>query len=243
MVSSRRQNGLLTESLEEMTENEWLTCTNSSSMLRFLRAKLSARQLRLFICALCRQSWHLFVDNRSRQAVVIGERFADRVASKKNLETALANAKAATRIFQSRFQRVSEEDEAFQLAWDAAEAARIAQKAVEADVWLAALQVAGNWATSERTGSYLFVREICGNPFHLISLNPGWLTPTVTGLARAAYEERNLPSGELDPVRFAVLADALQDAGCDNEDILAHCRQPGEHWRGCWLLDSITGRK
>ncbi len=66
---------------------------------------------------------------------------------------------------------------------------------------------------------------------------PAWLTPTVTSLAIAAYEERSLPSGELDTARLAILADALEDAECDNTDILTHLRGPGPHVRGCWPVD------
>jgi hypothetical protein len=64
----------------------------------------------------------------------------------------------------------------------------------------------------------------------------------VVALAQAAYDNRTLPAGTLDPVRFAVLADALEDAGCDNADILNHLRGPGPHVRGCWVLDLPLGK-
>jgi hypothetical protein len=80
---------------------------------------------------------------------------------------------------------------------------------------------------------------IFGNPFRPVSLNPGWLTPDVIALAQTAYENRSLPAGTLDNDRLAVLGDALEDAGCDNADILNHCRQPGEHVRGCWAVDLL----
>jgi hypothetical protein len=232
-----------------MTEAEWLTCTNSSRMLEFLREKLSARKLRLFVGACCRSSWHLLADKRSRQAVAICERFADGVASKKNLETALANAKAAARIVRLRLQEtarrpgVSQEAEGFQMAWATNEAVWAAQKAVEGDAWRSALQLAGTWATSERTGRYSFMREIIGNPFRPISINPSWLTSTISNLAATAYEDRALPSGHLDFTRLAVLADALEVAGCTNADILTHCRHPGPHVRGCWVVDLILGKE
>jgi hypothetical protein len=68
-----------------------------------------------------------------------------------------------------------------------------------------------------------------------------WLTPVVESLACAAYEERSLPSGELDPLRLAVLADALEESGCLNEVILAHLREAGPHVRGCFALDALLG--
>jgi len=69
------------------------------------------------------------------------------------------------------------------------------------------------------------------------------LGPTVTELVTVAYEERSLPSGELDPARLAVLADALEDAGCDTADILNHLREPRLHYRGCWPLDLLLGKE
>ena len=66
------------------------------------------------------------------------------------------------------------------------------------------------------------MRDIVGNPFHSVTLDRTWLTPTVSSLATAAYEERALPSGELDAARLGVLADALEEAGCSSADLLAH---------------------
>lgn len=69
-----------------------------------------------------------------------------------------------------------------------------------------------------------------------------WLTPTVLSLARPAYDERRA-DGTLFPDRLAVLADALEDAGCDNADVLRHLRSPGPHARGCWALDLTLGKE
>jgi len=81
-----------------------------------------------------------------------------------------------------------------------------------------------------------FLRDIFGNPFQPVALNPAWQTSTVTALARAIYTDRAFE-------RLPILADALEDAGCDNADILNHCRQGGDHVRGCWVVDLILGKK
>src|SRR5262245_63965209 len=60
-----------------MTEKEWLTCTDPRPMLPFLKDKVSARKLRLFLCAECRRIWHCLKDQRSREAVEVAEKFAD----------------------------------------------------------------------------------------------------------------------------------------------------------------------
>src|SRR5262249_23472844 len=81
-----------------------------------------------------------------------------------------------------------------------------------------------------------FLRCIFGNPFHPVTLTPAWQTSTVTALAQSIYDDRAFD-------RLPILADALEDAGCDNADILNHCRQPGEHVRGCWVVDLILGKE
>jgi hypothetical protein len=79
------------------------------------------------------------------------------------------------------------------------------------------------------------LQKLVGNPFRAIKFIPSWLTTTVVSLASGIYEEKAFD-------RMPILADALQDAGCDNEDILNHCRQPGEHVRGCWVVDLLLGK-
>ena len=86
------------------------------------------------------------------------------------------------------------------------------------------------------------VRDIFGNPFRPVKIHPSWLTPPVMTLARGVCDERLLPTGHLDPDRLAVLSDALEEAGCDDADILEHLRSPGPHVRGCWVVDLLTGR-
>ena len=80
-----------------------------------------------------------------------------------------------------------------------------------------------------------FLRDIFGNPFRLVAIEPAWLTETVVGIARGIYEDRAFE-------RMPILADALQDAGCEHPDILTHCREPGVHVRGCWVVDLVLGK-
>ena len=70
-----------------------------------------------------------------------------------------------------------------------------------------------------------------------------WNAGAVRRLAEAAYAERQLPAGALDPARLAVLADALEEAGCTDADLLGHLRGPGPHVRGCWVIDLLSGRE
>jgi hypothetical protein len=84
------------------------------------------------------------------------------------------------------------------------------------------------------------LREIFANPVRPpLPVNPSilaWNDGTVRKLAQAIYDERRF--GDL-----PILADALEEAGCDNADIPAHCRQPGEHVRGCWVVDLLLAKE
>ncbi|MBP3959652.1 hypothetical protein J8F10_30775 [Gemmata sp. G18] len=80
------------------------------------------------------------------------------------------------------------------------------------------------------------LRDIFGNPFRLVNFSPDWRTSTAVALASQMYESRDFSA-------MPILADALQDAECDNDDILNHCRQPGEHVRGCWVVDLLFGKE
>ena len=73
------------------------------------------------------------------------------------------------------------------------------------------------------------------DPFRPHSVDSGWLTRTVLDLAQAIYDDRAFAD-------LPILADALEDAGCTDRAILDHCRQPGEHVRGCWAVDLVLGK-
>jgi hypothetical protein len=91
---------------------------------------------------------------------------------------------------------------------------------------------------AQRKWEVLLIRDIFGNPFRAVSLVPSWLIwneATVAKLAQAIYDERAFE-------RLPVLADALEEAGCTDAEILAHCRGPGPHVRGCWALDLLLGK-
>ena len=88
---------------------------------------------------------------------------------------------------------------------------------------------------AERMAQLALLRDIFGNPFRPVSLDSAWLTSDVLALARGIYDERAFD-------RMPILADALQDAGCDNDAILTHCRGSEPHVRGCWVVDLLLGK-
>jgi hypothetical protein len=93
------------------------------------------------------------------------------------------------------------------------------------------------WAEEwDAAASLPFIRCLFGNPFRTVAFSPAWRTDTTVSLARHMYDARDFTA-------MPILADALQDAGCDNEDILDHCCGSGPHVRGCWVVDLVLGKE
>ncbi len=235
-----------------MTEAEWLTCNEPKPMLEFLRRKTGERKLRLFAVACCRRLWHYPLEKMDdsegaswvrpfREAIGIGEKLADGRATAEELATVKYLDGNGVEILDAFRGCVDLTDDLLP---------EVSQNTIWAvDEWAFAGYLPLSHAAdqtpeqAEKAAHSDLLREIFGNPFRPVSIKPAWLTPTVSNLATVAYEERVLPSGELDPARLAVLADALEEAGCDNADILNHLRSPGPHVRGCWPVDLLTGRE
>ena len=79
------------------------------------------------------------------------------------------------------------------------------------------------------------LRDIFGNPFRPVAFDPRWRSADAVGLARGIYEDRAFD-------RLPLLADALMDAGCDDDQVISHCRSEGPHVRGCWVLDLVLDK-
>jgi hypothetical protein len=224
-----------------MTENQWLACIAPQQMLLFATAggRGSERKLRLFGCACCRRIWCLLLDERSRTALEIAEHYADGRANNEQLREALGPAR---RI-------ISQADSycVYYAKSAAAMAAALGFRDLLSEGGISAAKAAAfehavhaeydaKIAKREWAAQACLVRDIFGNPFRPVILNPAWRTSNVTALAQAIYDDRAFD-------RLPILADALEDAGCDNADILNHCRQPREHVRGCWVVDLVLGRE
>lgn len=180
-----------------MTEAEWLECGDTLPMLELLLTmKTTSRKLRLFACTWFRDSrW-----SSVAEIVEIGERYADGVALRGEIEQA---------------RRSAGRSGGKQAAW----------VTVCDDVAYSMRPVLSHEFADLR-GNVNILRDIFGNPFHAVTFAPEWRTETAVTLAQTMYDARdfgNLP----------ILADALQDAGCEKADVLEHCRGPGPHVRGC----------
>jgi len=222
-----------------VTEQEWMTCTDPTSMILFLQAtgKVSARKLRLVAVTCCRRVWPLLTDERSRRAVELAEQSVDELISWSALD---ATSTAAREVKHHEYHA---DVAAFAASYAPTP---ILEFAHVVGIMQTAAEAPDTGVHLEESAQAALLREVFGplpfRPFHVAPALLRWNDGIVRRLADAVYDERKLPEGTLDATRIAVLGDALEDAGCDNADILNHCRQPDVHVRGRWVVDLLTGR-
>ncbi|MGF1581071.1 MAG: hypothetical protein ACFCD0_17030 [Gemmataceae bacterium] len=221
-----------------MTEKQWLACTRPDWMLEHVRTKMSHRKLRLFAVACCRRTEQLFLDERCDTAVEVAELFADGLATQDERKQAAEGVRACR-------QGLSGLDESYRAVRAAHLAASFLCAAFPFESAQAALTfcpraigfMSEDYLTTQRQEEELhcqLLRDIAGNPFQKIRLDRTWLTSDTTLLAHAIYQRKRF--GDL-----PILADALEEAGCTHEGLLAHCRENQTHVRGCWVIDLLLG--
>ena len=228
-----------------MIEAEWQSATNVHTLLQFLRdrpgdyVKPTERKRRLFRCACGRRclrylptEWHL-------KTIEEAERFADGLVSWKRLAEAetkahyaptapgyVHNVVVAETVRSMVAQLVGDHDDVWDSMFGTADYACEAVGGCPSKP-----------SDEEQRAQCDIARDIFGNPFRLVAFAPEWRTDTALVLARQMYEAREFSAAP-------ILADALQDAGCDSDDILNHLRDTtATHVRGCWALDLVLGRE
>lgn len=209
-------------------EREWLQATQPILMLAHLGERASRRKLLLFGCAAIRRVWHLLTHKHGRRAVETVERFADGLTSSQAVT--LAAGKAGWQIQYA----VGDSRLALAAARDLADAQR------HRDLWSSIRGAASGILTidfsSEAVAQARFLHDIFSDPFQPVNFDPRWRYETTVALAGGIYA-----GGAFD--RMPILADALEDVGCDDRAILDHCRGPGPHVKGCWVVDLILGKE
>jgi hypothetical protein len=225
-----------------MTEAEWAVSFEAPRMIAALRGKGSERLWRLYAVACVRRTAHLMRDARSRKALEVAERFADGAATEVELNLARTRAEAAAH--QALYEEYIDEvranfcwDAEFQAVWEARRAAETALLCLAEDIGKTFDGQTTEIADTLQDPDLL--RELFGNPFRWKLLDPAWLAcndGAAGKVARAIYDNHEFN-------HLPILADALEEAGCSDADILAHSRQPGEHARGCWVLDLVLGKE
>jgi hypothetical protein len=211
-----------------MTEAEWLASFDLRQMLESARSKIGDRQLRLFAVTCCRLHWSELPGKNFRKAVKAAEQYLEGERTEAELQASRGSVYAAHRSLPAADAN-PDVRELKEFVRHLAIAA--VSYAIEFD-----LPRCFDWPTISNPHVQAdILRDIAGNPFRPVALDPRWLTSTVLGLASAIYAERAFD-------RLPILADALEEAGCDHPNILVHCRGPGPHVRGCWVVDLILGK-
>jgi hypothetical protein len=248
-----------------MTETEWQECISPELMLDYLGERMSPRKRLLFACACVRRIWPLLDHERLRQAVRLGERFADGGVPAEVVDKA--------RRLVKRLRKEREVEERRRGTW-MLRAARAAAQAVEAllpeqgpiliaprdirdqpDVVSATrtARTAARASEAEREEDTLaaiepirrlhrldaveLIREIFGNPSQPAAIDPRWLDWKENKIVRMARVVYRKRCFR----NLPILADALEEAGCSDASILTHCRAPMDHARGCWVVDLLLG--
>ena len=254
-----------------MTEQEWLAGVDPEPMLEFLRGKAADRKLCLFGWACFRCTWPLLDENWKRMAnnpwwgrmrfsrieiewakteadlvrkgVELAERVADGLTDLTELKALFASPEYASWDIHSANEPSFAEE-----YFTGSDAAWIAKACAYRARYVAQYRSPSSYPffarfrcpsqldyDREQSAQCHRLRDIFGSPFRPVVFDPTWLSADVVRLAQAIYEERTYD-------RLPILADALAETGCPNHDIQSHCRGPGPHVRGCWVLDQILGK-
>jgi hypothetical protein len=221
-------------------------------MLEFLQGKVSDRKLRLVACGNCRREWACLRDD-GRTAVATAERFADGQAddaersraddlASKEVEREYRHLELVGGAIQSPPRLSPAEERWLQVLLDESffrfAVARMASASTlpSPELWEGLPRGGPSYLPSEHS----VLKDLFSPlPFRPVTIDPAWLRwnfATVPAIARHAYEDRTYHD-------LPILADALEDAGCTDPDILTHCRRPGEHVRGCWVVDLLLGKE
>ncbi|QJW98768.1 hypothetical protein [Frigoriglobus tundricola] len=247
-------------STEADAEAAWFTCTDPRPMCALLRGKERGRKFRLFASACCRRIAHLLTDDRSHHALDLFERFLDgeltmteyAYGERAAAEACAAQARIAggnetargtseadrVRLFACMFAAQAVTDCYGPVASAAVDCCGALRGHATADIRDEARmrETGERIEAAERAAQAELLRDIFGNPIYPIALDPTWRTTLVVTLAQKMYAARDFGA-------MPDLADALQDAGCENERVLSHCRYSDRaHTRGCWLIDLVLGK-
>lgn len=238
-----------------MTEAGWLNGSDHGEMIDYVQESAKGRQVRLLCLACCRRVWGYLTDVRSRAAVEAMEIEVERPDSPllDELQTPRPHVWLVAR---SATVAVSNADTPLIATRHASETVVLTAAGYTGEPLGTPLNAAIHAAcealqeaesrvtdvdfddtdTDEEAAQRELMRDIFGNPFRPVTFSAEWRTETAVALARQMYESREFGA-------MPILADALQDAGCDDADILNHCRGDGPHVRGCWVVDLVLGKE
>jgi len=232
-----------------MTSEEWDRCADYQQLLRAIGSTWSAdlRRRRLLANACFLQLMRSGLDDDLRfgrctleNVIDVSEQFAEKHAT--------AKAMRAYNFEISRWKRKNLKKWNDKIISRTEDAVDVLIQLTSSDhpdyATLLTVELTLRQSWKRNPGEYAsgvsdLLRDIFGNPFRPVAIDPDWLTwrdGTIPNLAQTIYDDRRFDI-------LPILADALQEAGCINEDIIQHCHSPGPHVRGCWVVDLLLGKK
>jgi hypothetical protein len=235
-----------------MTEAEWLSLDNAGVILSYAPRDGAGidRRLRLYRCALLRWAVPVLPGEGVEQFVAAAEDLADGLAPPDTVRAAEHRADALVarigrdltypnwvdaHVVALTFRDLLRPDPAGRP--DEGLTDRLLNAAIHTEVGVTVHTGRLNTSAEFPRAAVAYVRCVFGNrPPPALAAVSEWATSTVTTLARQMYDTR-----DFDPM--PILADALQDSGCDDVVVLDHCRAAGPHVRGCWVIDLLLGKE
>ena len=220
-----------------MTERVWLTAKNMSVLMGCDHIRHRERKLRLFACACAMNLTPWMTHPKACQAIERSYQFAD---GKLTRQTLAKWYRTLNELRQGVALADEERDPAAIAHWAARFTCLDSGDSPHANAWLTLVSYPAafdlDFIDSMRQWGPKALRDIFANPFRPVEFDPAWRTSTAVALAKGMYGSRDFSP-------MPILADALQDAGCDSDDILAHCRDAKPaHVRGCWVIDLVLGK-
>jgi hypothetical protein len=211
--------------MKKVTEKQWLAFDDPGGVIQAAGARATERKVRLFCVACCRHVLHLAPAGKRKTAetsLALAERYADGAGTRVERLKAQEKAGRSYSMVHATMAARCTPSDAYYAARHACDFASYGKNGVEESV--------------TRAAQADLARDILGPlAFRPTTLEAAWLTPTVVQLAQGIYDDRAFD-------RLPILADALQDAGCDSDEVLGHCRGPGPHAKGCWVVDLVLGK-
>jgi hypothetical protein len=249
-----------------LTEAEWLASADPDALLGHVTGWASARKLRLFCCGYWQRLALLWRDDIGGPEVEVAYRHADGLANERQLWAAHAAAQGILTALSDSHPNPPQGDRharylaqaaraataalSMQAARDTIALAPWAREEISGEpapqgafrrMWTAATDVLSGFRhrSPEHAAQAVLLRDLFGNPFRQSFLNPSLRARSqgvIQQLAEAMYADRAFD-------RLPLLADAIEEVGGTDAAILDHCRHPGPHYRGCWVIDLILGRE
>jgi hypothetical protein len=225
-----------------MTEEQWFAAERLWKLLHCVHRKceLSQRKGRLFGVVCCRRVLEQIPDVTLTEVIDGCERLADEMREDLDVKRLDRLARSARACYETTSAESSDEEHEYrdfafavlQLTGYTLSPSDCAESCRQA--------LGGHDDFAPQRGEELFqidlLRDLVGNPFRPVAFAPEWSTDTAVAISREMYDTRDFSA-------MPILADALQDAGCDAADILSHCRDTAQtHVRGCWVVDLVLGK-